>query len=267
MEKKLATISTIVALLGLSTMLLTRSVGATQPTSITICHATSSNSNPYDTQSPNIQNDGSLAGGHLNHTGPLYPSANWGDIIPPYNSGSFHYAGMNWTSAGQAIYGNDCNVVTPTPTPTHSPTATPTPTKTPSATPTPTSAPTATPTPTTVQPTVTPTPTSAQVTATPTPTGTVSVTDTPTPTPTTTTTSSGGDNGDGLGCANHDCNTHPSQVAGTQAVLGASTMASTGTFEENAMNLAALLGVTLMSASVLYRKMQKKVVTLASEIA
>ena len=34
--------------------------------------------------SPAITNNGDLLGGHLNHTGPVYPEANWGDIIPPY---------------------------------------------------------------------------------------------------------------------------------------------------------------------------------------
>lgn len=75
-----------------------------------ICHATSSNTNPYVEESPNIQNDGSLAGGHLNHLGGIYPATNWGDIIPPYNQGNFHYPGMNWTSEGQAIFNNNCDI-------------------------------------------------------------------------------------------------------------------------------------------------------------
>lgn len=117
--------------------------------SVIICHATGSNSNPYVTESPNIQNDGSLSGGHLNHTGPLYPSADWGDIIPPYTHGSFSYAGMNWPS-GQAIWANGCNIPgapTPTPSPTPSPSGTPLPTCNPddedcsTPTPTPTAAP------------------------------------------------------------------------------------------------------------------------------
>ena len=129
-------------------------------------------------------------------------------------------------------------------------------------TPTPTGAPTATPTPTGVQPTVTPTPTiicdnedKCDPTATPTPTGTVTVTDTPTPTPTTTSNGGGGNGGgDGLGCATHDCSTHSNP---TQAVLGASTMATTGTFEENAMNLAAVAGIILMGLSVYGQKAKK----------
>lgn len=73
-----------------------------------ICHRTSSNTNPYNQESPNIQNNGTLSGGHLDHNGPVYPSDNWGDIIPPYNYGSFSYPGKNWTTAGQAIYNNGC---------------------------------------------------------------------------------------------------------------------------------------------------------------
>lgn len=102
---------------------------STQQAKETICHATSSHSNPYTQESPNIQNDGSLSGGHLNHTGPVFPASNWGDIIPPYTHGNFSYPGLNWTTAGQAIWNNDCNVPSPTatPTPTIKPTATPTP--------------------------------------------------------------------------------------------------------------------------------------------
>ena len=234
--------------------------------SVKICHGNTDVNSPYITENPNIQNDGSLSGGHQDHTGPLASSLSvaqalktahtqWGDIIPPYNfytcpngytlNGTVctkksqpnvnatpgSYAGLNWTADGQAMWSNNCAYVT---------------------------APTATPTPTSVQPTATPTPTGA-----PTATPTVTVTDTPTPT-TTTTSNGGGDNGDGLGCATHDCSTHP---ATTQAVLGASTMASTGTFEENAMNLAALLGVILMSSSVLYKKFQNKFSFSASKIA
>jgi len=80
------------------------------PESVTICHATASTENPYVQQTPNIQNDGSLVGGHLDHTGPIYPAQNWGDIIPSYQSGEFSYPGMNWTDEGQAIWNNNCNI-------------------------------------------------------------------------------------------------------------------------------------------------------------
>ena len=47
---------------------------------VRICHATSSNSNPYVSNEPAIANNGDLQGGHLNHTGPVYPEKGWGDI-------------------------------------------------------------------------------------------------------------------------------------------------------------------------------------------
>ncbi len=70
--------------------------------------------NPYVEQTPRIVTGG-LERGHLNHTGPIYPADGWGDIIPPfdYPSGwrhTAHYDGMNWTSAGQAIWRNGCQV-------------------------------------------------------------------------------------------------------------------------------------------------------------
>src|SRR5579859_2191543 len=82
---------------------------------VTICHASDSNTNPYVTETPDIENDGSLSGGHLNHTGPIWNSTlksnhiQWGDIIPPYTDGSFVYPGMNWTTDGQTIFNNGCN--------------------------------------------------------------------------------------------------------------------------------------------------------------
>ncbi|HSX18681.1 MAG TPA: SdrD B-like domain-containing protein [Candidatus Saccharimonadales bacterium] len=92
--------------------------------SVTICHATASNSNPYVQESPNIKNDGSLTGGHLNHTGPLYPADNWGDIIPPYISGDFNYPGLNWPE-GQDIWNNQCNIPSPNPSPSNNPSNSP----------------------------------------------------------------------------------------------------------------------------------------------
>ena len=51
---------------------------------VRICHATSSHSNPYNSIEPAIANNDDLKGGHLDHTGPIYPAEGWGDIIPPY---------------------------------------------------------------------------------------------------------------------------------------------------------------------------------------
>ena len=112
-------------------------------TEITICHATGSHENPYVVNSPAINSSGTdggeLAAGHNDHIGPIwFPgiTVTWGDIIPPYDYEplDFHYAGLNWTAEGQAIYENGCNIPTPQPTP--NPTPEPTPVPTPEATPT-----------------------------------------------------------------------------------------------------------------------------------
>lgn len=172
----------------------------TQPTalttgSVTICHATASDANPYVEESPNIKNDGSLTGGHLNHTGSVWfsgISVSWGDIIPPYVSGNFNYPGLNWDTNGQAFWNNECEE--PSANPSVTPSVTPTPTNTPS--------------------------------------------------------NGGGSNdgGDGLGCATHDCSTHPSSSSQPiQAVLGASTMAGTGTFENTVMDFMLVAGIVVLA--------------------
>ncbi len=85
---------------------------------VRICHASSSHSNPYVSQEPAIGNNGDLRGGHLNHTGPVYPADDWGDIIPPYqyvdeNGVLRTFPGYNWSDEGQAIYGNGCDLPAP----------------------------------------------------------------------------------------------------------------------------------------------------------
>lgn len=85
---------------------------------VRICHATSSHSNPYTSPEPAIANNGDLQGGHLNHTGPVFPAAGWGDIIPPYqyideNGQLQTFPGYNWTEQGQAIYQNGCEPPNP----------------------------------------------------------------------------------------------------------------------------------------------------------
>jgi hypothetical protein len=64
---------------------------------------------------PAIANNGDLQGGHLNHTGPVFPAADWGDIIPPYDyvdeSGVTRtFPGYNWTPVGQAIWQYGCSL-------------------------------------------------------------------------------------------------------------------------------------------------------------
>jgi hypothetical protein len=106
-----------VALVGLSATVL--QPAASQPNAnekqVRICHATGSATNPYNSIEPAIANNGDLVGGHLNHTGPVFPAAVWGDIIPPYTyvdaSGNTQvFGGYNWSSAGQAIWQNEAGV-------------------------------------------------------------------------------------------------------------------------------------------------------------
>ena len=83
-------------------------------TKLRICHASSSDSNPYVSQEPDIENNGDLSGGHLNHTGPVYPADGWGDIVPPYqyvdeNGVLQTFSGYNW-GEGQVIYQNGCDL-------------------------------------------------------------------------------------------------------------------------------------------------------------
>jgi hypothetical protein len=167
------------------------SVAAGDKTEITICHATGAQTNPYVTESPAINSSGAfageLAGGHNSHIGPLWflgIEEAWGDIIPPYDypPADFHYAGLNWTAEGQAIYNNDCNIPEATPEPTPEVTPAPTPEVTPAPTPEVTPAPT---------PEVTPAPT-PEATPAPTPEATPASTPEATPAPTPEETPTGG---------------------------------------------------------------------------
>lgn len=67
---------------------------------VTICHATSSQTNPYVQIKVNA--NGSVSG-HSGHSN---------DIIPPFtyndNGSNKNFPGLNWTTHGQAIYNNNC---------------------------------------------------------------------------------------------------------------------------------------------------------------
>ena len=103
------------------------SVSAAAPKDkVTICHATDADTHPYVVNQP--AEDGDVSG-HADHTGPVWDSTlkaagtKWGDIIPPFTFPGGSYPGLNWDTAGIAIYNNGCKVpgeVTPTPTPTKS---------------------------------------------------------------------------------------------------------------------------------------------------
>jgi hypothetical protein len=139
------------------------SVVAAQDT-VDICHSTGSDGNPYVVNHP--AKDGDVSG-HADHTGPIWfdgIEVEWGDIIPPFTFEGGSFPGLNWTTEGQAIYDNDCNIVEATATPTQAPTATPT--EAPTGTPTGSVEPTQTVNPTD-PPTEAPTGTVAGATATP----------------------------------------------------------------------------------------------------
>lgn len=69
---------------------------------VTLCHATSSKTNPYVLIT--VDRNAVLKKGHGSHTGGLYPTKGWGDIIPPFDD----YAGLNWPG-GQAILDSGCS--------------------------------------------------------------------------------------------------------------------------------------------------------------
>lgn len=85
-------------------------VRANPPEKVTICHASSSQTNPYVQEEPNKSADVS---GHDGHTGPVWFSGitvSWGDIIPPFTYTGGSYPGKNWTTEGQAIFNNGCAI-------------------------------------------------------------------------------------------------------------------------------------------------------------
>ncbi len=95
---------------------------ATEPDQkVRICHATSSESNPYVSNEPAIGNNGDLNGGHLNDTGPVFPANDGGTssrrtTYVDEDGKTQTFPGYNWTPEGQAIWQNGCNVPSP-PTP------------------------------------------------------------------------------------------------------------------------------------------------------
>jgi uncharacterized repeat protein (TIGR01451 family) len=81
-------------------------------TKVTICHATSSDTNPYVQDQVNAD---SIVGPNGHDTHP-------DDIIPPFtyidkNGHEQQYPGKNWDAGGQATWVNGCEVAPPTPQP------------------------------------------------------------------------------------------------------------------------------------------------------
>ena len=68
---------------------------------VVICHRTNSRQNPY-VQITVSEDSIDKKNGHDTHDGPIFPAANWGDIIPPFTG----FPGQNWP-AGAAILNNE----------------------------------------------------------------------------------------------------------------------------------------------------------------
>jgi hypothetical protein len=120
----------------LSTTLLPFEVQAARPETdpkVRICHRTASHTNQYtnpevdaDSVDGDTGNDNGQGDHYLEHVGPIWFSGiqgEWGDIIPPAGN----HSGLNWTTQGQAIWNNSCNMpsASPSPSPSASPTPTP----------------------------------------------------------------------------------------------------------------------------------------------
>src|SRR3954452_8063067 len=152
--------------------------------SVTLCHSTSSQVNPYNL----ITVDAAGAfDGHLGHVGDVWHSGidkkpGWGDIIPPFTYKGVEYS-LNWPD-GEASFDNDC-AIPPAPPTTATATAKVTNTATVTDTATVTNTATVTATETTTAPPVTET-----VTATQPVTETVTATETTTAPPVTETVTS-----------------------------------------------------------------------------
>lgn len=89
----------VIAILGLAAVVLTfaSAAGATNNKKVTICHGTSSQSNPYVKNTVSISAiDGQGSNDHSHHIK---------DIIPPVKGVT---DGQNWGAEGQAIYNNGC---------------------------------------------------------------------------------------------------------------------------------------------------------------
>jgi uncharacterized repeat protein (TIGR01451 family) len=94
---------------------------------ITICHRTNAAKNPYvQITVAREAADGLTGNGHgadhfAEHQGPIFDPAihgngdDWGDIIPPVddNGDAMPHNGLNWSSAGQAIWNDGCDLAPP----------------------------------------------------------------------------------------------------------------------------------------------------------
>lgn len=115
MKRILAAIE-VLSLAALATTATATASSQNPADTITICHATGSDSNPFVPVTIRLNG----LNGHVGHQ-------HEEDIIPP-NDGAVLPGGQNWTADGQAMHHNGCAAVTgtETDTPTATPTVTPT---------------------------------------------------------------------------------------------------------------------------------------------
>lgn len=273
MDKKVTIVSSLVGLLGLSLVVLQTSVFASTQVGgqLNGYSCDGNKTNPWKTTN-NGENSVTLPSGYT-ITSIDVKAGNGCIPVYPTNSASTCYSVVtngNTATVTKIGSGSNCKDISHlegTYSIQSAPTATPTPTMQPTATPT--NTPSCTPTPTPVvdcdgdgdyddldearecvpaDPTATPTPTTAPTSA-----------PTATPTPGSTSSNSSDNHGDGLSDGLSSCPSCTQAPHSTQqAVLGASTMASTGTFEETTMNVFASMGILLMTLSAVYAKASKK---------
>lgn len=159
-------VTSLIAPVLLSGLLLSSAAAQEDTESVTLCHATASDeNNPF--VEITVDAEGAF-NGHLGTGQGTHQDAE--DIIPPFFYDGTEYS-QNWDAEGQAILENSCNIpdIEPTEVPTEEPTVVPTeeptvvptevPTEEPTVVPTTPGEPTAVPTEPTVVPTTTTQPT------------------------------------------------------------------------------------------------------------
>ncbi|HRC28055.1 MAG TPA: hypothetical protein PKV96_01590 [Candidatus Saccharimonas sp.] len=87
--------------------------------SVQVCHATTSDANPYNSVTVSVSSADPTAG-HGDHIGPVWDPTlkkqhiEWGDIIPPfyytYNGQVLYFAGMNWDKDAQIFWQYGCDI-------------------------------------------------------------------------------------------------------------------------------------------------------------
>ena len=78
---------------------------------VDICHATAADTNPYGPKAINVSVNSIIKpNGHGTHTGGVFPTPGWGDIIPPFDHEGGSFPGLNWSAEGQEIFFNDCQI-------------------------------------------------------------------------------------------------------------------------------------------------------------